>query len=281
MMGSDPPLFLAPDLIVKAGTEPDYRGRLGPILVEPDTAVVWALAPAKLAVAGRSIAVADGAHRDRVISSGDARVTLTGAEKQDAVNLVAAIPLDPIRLRPAVASRGRVERNPIVVTDIWSLLESRLFVASADEDRTEADVISVDGRFRMINPASGSSTVFDNAIELESTSAEALVRKGDAGALVTTAEGDWVGIIVAGRGRNAFVAPLGPVVSRMGLTVIAQDTITKHNASLDRRIATAAVVAAASVSRVNAGTTPSKPRLNLSQIERQAVEHTRRMLMDA
>ncbi len=146
--------------------------------------------------------------------------------------MIAAAPCGPDASTPNIwpISRGGA---PLVASP-RHVPGDRVHILARSRPVIEARLASFDSAFGMPDPLRREMTTFDNAMELHGPKGESLLAPGDAGALVMDERGDWLGIIIAGKGHIAFAAPLAPWVGSMELVVPTNADIRRHNKIVDR-----------------------------------------------
>jgi len=220
---------LSPNMAVSGQPRGLAEGLLGPIVLDPENSRFWALTSAQLAPDSDHSVATFYANRQLKLSYGPPRVSLDGDPVQDCSALVVGIPLAyaPIALDGGQTTpRGRA---PQVVSrpEIWRGAEVRLLTKGGGERRVR--LVSTDSHFSMPNPASQAATIFDNALEVHSIDGDPIIARGDAGALLVDIDGNWLGVVVAGRDEIAFAAPLHPIVDRHQLKIVSPSEIREWN----------------------------------------------------
>lgn len=91
-------------------------------------------------------------------------------------------------------------------------------------------VVSTNAKFAMRTPHSDTHAFYERALELFLAAGEERARRGDAGALVTTGDGEVIGIVVSARGSSTFAAPVAPLLRELRACVpLNQEIIKRHN----------------------------------------------------
>jgi hypothetical protein len=230
-------LVLQPTLPVRAEPQGAGEGRLGPLLIDQDEGTLFALTCAQLLPANSQLVIAKGPFAGIRISEGARIVGLNNSDEvQDSHELIAAVPLRQLQIGldayPMVkggepGSEGYGEPRGVENGTRW--LGHLLYVDLGQGERRRAKVVSADSQFAMPNPLTDKLTTFDNALELAPTDDGPLIQPGEVGSLVMTSRGDWIAIIVAGRHDVAYAAPVEPIISRLGLSIIGVAEIEAHN----------------------------------------------------
>jgi len=127
---------------------------------------------------------------------------------------------------------GQPVDTPKIVSDTYALLGRKLWVTSKTSQPREARLVSPDARFKIAHPETGTPTVYEGAIEIRCADEGRFVKPDDAGSLVLSQNGDWIGLVVAGVGQIAMVAPLAPWIENLALRLIERSAIKGYNKTL-------------------------------------------------
>ncbi|WP_291076145.1 hypothetical protein [Hyphomonas sp.] len=203
-------VFLHPAGIVKGSSEGDFEGRAGLLVFDVSvhdlvlvTAAQIGHTQGELRAGGRIIA-ARSPNRFPEEMHGEVRA---------ATEMLAILPV-----RSGIKLAGHQPWRPAThMGDSGAFLPARYLgdhveVHVGIDEARQATLSSTHARFRMPCPYTGEMTLFVDALELTAIDGEAVTRKGESGALVTTRNGVPIGIVVCGIGSLSFAAPLWPVL---------------------------------------------------------------------
>lgn len=234
-------LVLQSSLPVRAEPRGAGEGRLGPLLIDRDEGSLFALTCAQVLPATSTLVVATGPLAGTPLSEGPPIIGLHETDNvQDCDHLIAAVPLRQLRIGfdayPFVKHQDDeigafTEPKGIQNSSRW--IGHEMHIHSGRGASKRARVVSADSHFAMPSPLNERLTTFDNALELKPIDGDPLVLPGEVGSLVTTTKGDWIAIVIAGRANVAFAAPVRPIMSRLGLSIIGVKAIEAHNRRLD------------------------------------------------
>lgn len=212
-------------------------GMLGPLFINPSTNDLFAMTASQVVAKAKAILAQTPEGNWRTISVGPPRISSSNGRVAHVDELIALVPL---------ITNARIERAPLalpgrsaragaypVQSSLWPLLDSDAVIISHKGPRT-GRIVSVDSVFEMPHPASGHPVMFERAIEIYAGDGPAIVAAGDAGALVTTARGAWIGIVVAAGYGRVFAAPLAGKMARERLEIPADHRIDVHNGRLKK-----------------------------------------------
>jgi hypothetical protein len=205
------------------------------VLYDPDTTQLYGLTASQVLDAGMRLMSAAPGEDEVAIDAGTPLTHLQRSREAPCAALVAAVPLidlaldDQIFLFQAANGELALSVGPKIIEDPWTMIGEMVAVTTHTGAMRLAEVISADGRFSMPNPTDGLDTNFHHAIKLRTPDGSQLVGPGDAGGLVSTLSGDWLGIVVAGGGDTAFAAPLFPTVERLNLAALTHSKVLNYN----------------------------------------------------
>jgi hypothetical protein len=95
-------------------------------------------------------------------------------------------------------------------------------------------LVTISGYFEMPPPDTEETVVFENTLVIESLDGFPLARAGDAGAVVTTLDGDALGIVFGGDETAVYAAPLGGMIPNDGSwRPVSPDDVRSWNAAID------------------------------------------------
>jgi hypothetical protein len=203
---------------VDNGRDPIARGRVGLLMFDSSTNSIVTLTAGQIVRGTGKLKWAGGTLG---CCSPDLEHGLMETE-QPASNMVEMIKLDPrvAISRPGFTKQNSAERSWFSIgATVSERVNETLLIHNAptfghrigQHPPSLATVKSPYAPFRMPIKGHNDSTLFQGAILLEAVHGSVLTREGDAGAIVSTLDGDVVGIIIAGRDNFSFAAPIAPI----------------------------------------------------------------------
>lgn len=226
---------LRPTLAIRSNEMTDCGGLLGPMLVGARTGTLYGLTAAQMLQPRATLLSVDQGIR---ISDGDANSVLVADAIQECSNLIAAVPLvRDLKIGVDIYSAGSGKARdvePKILESADGLIGKVLQIHTASGVRS-AMLRSATARFLMPSPLNGKRTMFVNALRLLAMKDEAVFLPEERGAILSTEEGNWLGVVVVGKAEVAYAGLLYPVQMRLRLSVIRTQDIAAHNTELDEK----------------------------------------------
>lgn len=222
--------------VIRGNDDTAFWGRLGLLLFDEDNGGVVALCAAQI-VRGHDHLVKNGSaigfesQEERFVDRAPRfRSTASMIEK---VRLYDYIQIDqpPVNLGARLALREFAQ--PV---DPWDHLGGHVLLHTAPLAPKLGYLRSVTGHFRMPPPGQDETVTFCDALVIEDRAGKPLTREGDAGAIVTTLDGNPLGIAICGIGKQSFAAPVRPILEQdPALRLLTSDDIDEWNQTAARK----------------------------------------------
>lgn len=129
---------------------------------------------------------------------------------------------------------GKSVREPKLIRKIDDWLGKRVLVQTTPNRPVVALLRSTSARFRMPPPGQLETAVFCDALEISPLGSEPVTQNGDAGAVVTTLDGDPIGTIICGTDSESYAAPLNRILDSLGgIRMLTARMIAVYNREID------------------------------------------------
>ena len=138
--------------------------------------------------------------------------------------------LDEFRISDA---NGRALETTDVVDDLLQYSGDLVLIHTATSNPRVARMSSTRSSFKMPDYETSVMTLFTGAIELRSLNQAPLAKYGDGGAIVTTQDGQAIGVVVCAVGLLCFAAPIDTAMEQIGNTKpLNSESIGEYNLML-------------------------------------------------
>lgn len=214
---------------IKRAEGPSLVGRLGVLLFDESSDEILGITAGQV-VRGQAPILANG-YRIGVCSH-DIDRRHDGESRRPAWSLLEMVKLDKDVLiaRPSTVLGGQAGPDTLRMTDdVWAHLGAPVLLLNGAPEPREGLLRSVHALFRMRAPASEEAVVFMDAMMITSLDGNPLSQEGDAGTLVTSVQGECLGVIVAGLADTSFAAPIPPLLIDRALRPIDDDDVREWN----------------------------------------------------
>lgn len=208
-------LYVDPTSEVTSIEESTFAGRLGYLVLDRSVEQIVALTAAQMA---GSALVRAGTSDAIGFSSSNRRLSDHRMERRPADTM-----LTPVILENHIALSDVQLRNadgePLMPTkwvrDLATMLGQTVLVHTSKDTPRQARVTTTHGHFIMPVDDNDNDVHFSRAIELHSLDGEVLTQAGDAGCLVTSLNGDALGIVICGLGDVSYAAPVARLIDEL------------------------------------------------------------------